>query len=299
MKKYAKIAYIALIIFVIMVAFFVYYKVSSKNDTEKEIKNKTLSELRMIENNFLELFNLLNNITFDNYKISYNEIQDENVQNGTSTSSKENSESNKQENASNTTVEESDKTSKDKQYEIEETGILTRDTNIDWNEIKSQVEVLYTPIYNTTLDLYKITINQDEVINFNKEYDNLTSAVKSENKEKTLDELSILYDYLPRFIDYCTDEEKQKIVIRTKNDIFKAYSILDREDWNIISQNIANSASELTKLVTSADNQNRGKQYNINKAYILVNELQNAVNLKDKDIFLIKYKNLLEELQNI
>ena len=37
----------------------------------------------------------------------------------------------------------------------------------------------------------------------------------------------------------------------------------------------------------------------INKAYVIINELQNAINLEDTDIFLIKYKNLLEELQNI
>ena len=30
-----------------------------------------------------------------------------------------------------------------------------------------------------------------------------------------------------------------------------------------------------------------------------MDELQNAVTLKDKEVFLIKYKNLLEELQNI
>ena len=31
----------------------------------------------------------------------------------------------------------------------------------------------------------------------------------------------------------------------------------------------------------------------------MLNELQNAVNLKDKEIFLIKYKNLLEEINGI
>jgi len=31
----------------------------------------------------------------------------------------------------------------------------------------------------------------------------------------------------------------------------------------------------------------------------MINELQNAIALNDKEVFLIKYKNLLEELQNI
>lgn len=40
-------------------------------------------------------------------------------------------------------------------------------------------------------------------------------------------------------------------------------------------------------------------KYNVNKAYMMIEELQNAINLKEKEIFLIKYKNLLEELENV
>ena len=31
----------------------------------------------------------------------------------------------------------------------------------------------------------------------------------------------------------------------------------------------------------------------------MINELKNSVKLKDKEVFLIKYKNLLEELENV
>ena len=87
--------------------------------------------------------------------------------------------------------------------------------------------------------------------------------------------------------------------IITKNNIFRAYSILDKEEWNTISENINNATQEFTKLVTDVSNKESGNQYNINKTYIIINELQNAVTLKDKEVFLIKYKNLLEELQNM
>ena len=68
---------------------------------------------------------------------------------------------------------------------------------------------------------------------------------------------------------------------------------------NNISQNINSAAEEFTKLVTDINNQETGNQYNINKVYIMINELQNAATLKDKEIFLIKYKKLLEEIENI
>ena len=52
------------------------------------------------------------------------------------------------------------------------------------------------------------------------------------------------------------------------------------------------------KLLTNTNVEAR-KQYSISKAYIMMNELQNAVNLQDISVYLIKYKNLLEEMNNI
>ena len=158
---------------------------------------------------------------------------------------------------------------------------------------------MYTSLYPTTLDLYQTSINQQDIISFNKEYDNLVKAVKEENKENSLKELTILYDYLPKFIESCTNSEKEKTIIKTKNNIFKAYSILDKEEWNDISDSINNATQEFAKLITDSNNKQNGNQYNINNIYIIINELQNATTLKDKEVFLIKYKNLLEELQNL
>ena len=88
-------------------------------------------------------------------------------------------------------------------------------------------------------------------------------------------------------------------VIKTKNNIFKAYSILDKEDWNKISSNINAASQEFTKLITNVNQNESVNHYNVNKVYVIINELQNAINLKDKEVFLIKYKNLLEELENM
>ena len=158
---------------------------------------------------------------------------------------------------------------------------------------------MYTLIYPMTIDLYQTKTNQEDIGNFNKEFDNLTKSAKEENKENYLLELTKLYDYLPKFIENCTSNQSKNVVIKTKNNIFKAYSILDKEDWNQISKNINDASQEFTKLITNTNQNETVNQYNVNKSYIMINELQNAVTLKDKEVFLIKYKNLLEELENI
>lgn len=307
MKKYTKIAYIVLILIILLSGFFI-YKVFGKNNSNENLEEKTLTEVKHLENEFQNLFNQLNNISFDNYKISSSKIEEKEGQEESSNTSQDSS-GNKESNSGNSEnsgdsnesklSQDNSKTSDNKQYKLEEVGILTKESKINWNQIKNDVEKIYTYLYPMTLDLYQTSTNQQDIVNFNKECDNLTKAVKNENKEDTLKELSILYDYLPRFVENCTNDNKEKTVIRTKNNIFKAYSVLEKEEWNNISNNINNATQELTKLVTNINNKENEKQYNINKAYIMINELQNAITLKDKEVFLIKYKNLLEELQNI
>lgn len=304
MRKYTKIAYIVLILIIFLLGFFI-YKVSGKNSSNESIKEKALVEVKHLESEIQNLFNQLNNINFENYKISSTEIKQEENENQTSDTA-QNSTGNGGESSrksgntnSSKSSETTSQTSNNKQYILEETGVLTKSSEIDWNQIKNDVERIYTSLYPTTLDLYQTSTNQQDIVNFNKEYDNLTKAVKDENKENSLKELSILYDYLPKFIENCTDNEKEKTVIKTKNYIFKAYSVLDKEDWSDILNNINSATQEFTKLVTNIDNKENENQYNINKTYVILNELQNAVALKDKEVFLIKYINLLEELQNM
>lgn len=123
-------------------------------------------------------------------------------------------------------------------------------------------------------------------------------AIKNEDKEKSLSELSNVYSYIPKFLKNCCDDSVKKTIISAKEQVLKAYSILDAENWDDISSNIQNAIDTYSKLLTDASLK-ANNQYEINKAYIQINELKNTVDLKDKDIFLIKYKNLLEELDNM
>ena len=61
MKKYAKIAYIVLILIILIFGFSM-YKVSGKNNTNEDVKDKTLSEIEYLENELVNLFNEVNNI---------------------------------------------------------------------------------------------------------------------------------------------------------------------------------------------------------------------------------------------
>ena len=87
-------------------------------------------------------------------------------------------------------------------------------------------------------------------------------------------------------------------ILETKSNVFKAYSKLESENWNEMLNDVTNGINVYSQLLTSP-NIDSSKQYNINRMYIMLNELKNAVQLQDKSIFLIKYKNIVEEIENI
>ena len=303
MKRYKKFAYMFLIIVIVVLSFTVYAIVNK--DTDKIEKEKIISEFKYLESELLDIFNELNNIQMSNYNVSVNNItsqtkkeedgksdggqnQQDGQQSGTGSSNFQND---------NSSINNSDNSEKkqQKEYNLKRNAILTNNEEINWNDIKNKIEIVYSSIPIITLDLYKYNINQEDILKFNKEFDNLTVTLKQNNKQDSLILLSKLYDYMSKFSQSIYDDDLRKILIETKSNILKAYSKLDTDNWNDISNDIKQASNSYSKLLTNP-NIDQSKQYDISKIYVMINELQNAVHVKDKQIFLIKYKNIIEEM---
>lgn len=310
MKKYKKFLFFFLILVIIILSFFLYNSISNENKDDG--KEKALSEIEYLENKLELLFNKLNNIENNNYSLSVKKIEEssssqsgsennnENSGESSGSSEEQSNSSNSEEESGNSSNSSSDSKGNDgnnEEYNLEQSGILTNNNNnIDWKSIKLEVESLYSEVATITLDLYSLGISREDVLGFNQELDNLTISVKEENKENTLSNLSKLYDYIPKYLKSVTNDEIFIGKIDTKNNLFKAYSILDSKNWQEIGNNVINTINSFSNNLL---NKQTDKQYIINKIYIMLNELQSAVNKQDDSIFLIKYKNILEEIDNL
>lgn len=303
MKRYKKFAYMFLIIVIIVLSFTVYAIVDK--DTDRIEKEKRISEFEYLESEIVDIFNELNNIQMSNYNVSVNNItsqtkkEDEgksdsgqNQQGGQQSSASSPNSQNENSSSDNSNNSE---TKQQKEYSLKRNAILTNNEEINWDDIKNKIEIAYSSIPTITLDLYKYNINQDDILNFNKEFDNLTVILKQNNKQDSLIQLSKLYDFMPKFAQSIYDDDLRKTLIETKSNILKAYSKLDTDNWNDISNDIKQASNSYSKLLTNP-NIDQSKQYDISKIYVMINELQNVVQVQDKQIFLIKYKNIIQEM---
>lgn len=300
MKNFKKIAYVFSILFIIVLSIFVYSNISKASEANSNIREKTLSEIQYFESKLIYMFNSLNNIEFENYKIYSQDISENSKKSSESSTSAGSSEGDTSslDTSGNQSYSNNNSSDNTKKYSLNSKGILSSKDSINWNYIKDEAEKLQSSLSIMTLDLYEISLNNADILNFNKEYDNLLIQIKNENKEETLKQLNILYSYIPKFIRNCNTDDQYRIIINTKLNIFNAYSILDGDDWSKISKNIQVANETFSKLLTDVNLKNKN-QSSINRCYILINGLQNSVETKDKEIFLIKYRNLLEELNNL
>ena len=305
MSKRMKIFSIVIFFMVVMILGYVIYSNATKNDG-KTLEDKVKSEIEYLEVKLLNMANRLNNITIQNYKVTTKEVEEQSESGDSSSNSAEsgqddqsqgnggsNSSEGNQQGSGATTGGKSD----NKEYNMERIKELSkdRDKDINWDDIQKEVEEIYTVIATITLDLYQTNINQEDILQFNGNIDDLADVVKNEDEEQTLNKLCELYSGISKFTSAAVQDELYDTVIKTKENVLKAYSKINTENWDEVLSNMQGAIDTFSVLLTNT-NVDYGKQVNINKTYVILNEMKSVANKKNSDVFLIKYKNLLEEI---
>lgn len=304
MKKFKIISYIILVIVLVVLALTVYTSATQNN--EQDEKEKVTSEIRYLDTKMVDLFNNMNNIETRNYQIYTTKIEESRTaQNsgGDSGGGNESNSSNGSSSSSNNSSTEGNNNQTQKEntgenYEMQASGILTTNRDVNWTACKNESELIYTSISTITLDLYRLNVSQEDILSFNKDFDILTTSFEEENKQLALDNLVKVYEYIPRFAHTAVNDILYKTILETKLNVFKGYAKLDSGDWSGISTNIIDAINVYATLLTNTEI-NPNKQTSINKGYVMLNELKNSADSKNSSVFLIKYKNLLEEINNM
>lgn len=169
---------------------------------------------------------------------------------------------------------------------------------INWSELESRIEKIYNYWNSTILDLNNFNINKKALTDFGKILDNTTISIKNRDKKSTLGNLTKLYYQLTIYYTDLNIDINYINIVNAKYNLLYAYSIVENGNWTLTYEYILKSDENLFKTVNSINN-SQSNQYNINQAYIAIKELENIINVKDIDIFYIKYNIAMNKLQNI
>ncbi len=265
------------IIFLIVLVIISFSGCSKEKTDEEQLRDKNISEIDYLDNYIMLLINSINNIDLKQYdaKIEKTENLNEILQENEETSS---------EDTGNNVV----------QYSMVPNTVLNADKTINWENLKLEIENLNNTWPSIIVDLYKADVDNNKLTEFSDLINTCIGNIKNENRIETLNSLAKLYEYIPVFLEKIVSDDQQVELAKTKVEVIKAYVNIDLENWDGLKGNLDSAISNFEPIVNNTNEAE--KEYNIRKAYVLLQEFKNAVDTKDKDLLFMKYKNLMEEL---
>ena len=168
---------------------------------------------------------------------------------------------------------------------------------IDWKELQKQNEILYNYWNSVILDLNYLDIDKKNLTDFSQSLDKLNVSIKDNNKKMTFQNLLDLYNKLIIY-SKIFNNKTYSLLLDTKYNLLLSYSIVEEGNWTLIYEYILKSSENMSNMVKESDN-NQYNQYNINQSYISVKELENLINIKDINIFYMKYKIAMNNIEKI
>jgi len=300
------------IVFCILVCFI--FALTGCSSDDANLQAKTEKEIEHLQEKVIAIMNSLNQITLSNSMLIEEKTQGDSQDSQKSENKQESSsgesegkeekegESNKSSDDSSSSgsneSNNSNASSEEKKYEVKNDSILAnKNSSIDWESIKSSVETIHSEWATLTIDLHALNVNNEDILNFSDVLDQVTISTKQEDKTTTLNNLASLYAYFPNYIKQILDDTEKINLNYTKACILNSYALVEQEKWEEMKSQVSNAIQYFTNILNGV-NENTKNQNRISKIYVMLNELNNSIDIKDKDLYMIKYKNVMEELVN-
>ena len=277
----------------------------NNQNNQDNLKSKVKEEISYLDNNLISTLNIVNNLSYDNYKVSSKNIQsnksdnNEKQNNSTEQESQHSGDLSQQGGKAESNSQNSGNSSQTQSImTMEKNGVLTsRDKKTDWDLLKGLLEALYSSWSTIALDMNGLNINSEDILSFNTFLNDATKSVKDENKKDTMNNLLKLYALLPKYSSSVADDIFTNL-LDTKVQVLNAYVLTEDKNWDEINKRLENAINEYGNIINNVEINTRNSA-GVSQTYILLKELQRCTSVKDVDIFYINYKNFMQEIQGL
>jgi len=310
-KKIKMIVLIIIAVALFTLAYGIILYAQANTNKEAKMPEKIQQELSYLDKNFIAMLHSLNNIVYEPYKVK----TEQSTQNKTSSQTQSQEEegnskeqSGKQEESSGEEESEDqsedqssseNKTNETQESKMEEAGILNIDTHsIDWTTLKQQIEILYASWNTIAIDLHSLNVNQESILQFNTTMQQTIQAIKAEDKTQTLLTLANLYALLPQYAEGALENKETTQMYQTKSGVIHAYALLEQEKWDEMKTQIV-AAQEIFANRLNQVNDSSTIQAMMHKIYMHLKEMETVCDGKDRDLFLMNYKEIMQLLETV
>ena len=281
----------------------------SDNTSDTQSKDKLTSEIKYFSSHIAKLLNDLNNISLQNYELTSRKVNIDSSSNNSSSSegssssgSSSNSGGQSQSGSGQGSSQNNDQSAESQSItvtDMQANSVLKTNTDdINWDLVKTEIEQINTSWSVVMLDLQNANVSNTDIMAFSNLLDKTIISIKNEDKNTSLTNLTALYSYIPKFLNSVSMDKSLQNIETTKYNIFIAYTAVSQDDWNTANTNIANAETSFLSVLNDT-NYYQNREFKINKSYVLLKDMQNSSVNRDRELFFLKYKNLMESLNTL
>ncbi len=309
MKKNVIIILVSIIVVILVLSSLVVFASTGKQ--ELTLEEKVTQEIKYIDNYLVSMLGDFNGLHIGSFLKEDNssEWQFDSAQDNSKSQSNnetENGESNSSNNSEKSSKNQEESQSRDHLINSKpnsketQNGVLANQGKYEtqWETIQTQIENLYQTWNTISIDLNSLNVDGKSILAFNDFLNTSTQYIKKKDKAATMKEISKLYQLLPKYNADYKPNSKETNVLEIKNAVVAAYVYVTNDDWETAKKQLSGAVVQFTSLLNSVG-QNFQNQTLVNQCYILVNELNKAIGLQDKEIFFIQYQNLMGKMDII
>lgn len=179
--------------------------------------------------------------------------------------------------------------------ELSTASVLNSETEIDWKKAKTDIEQINSTWSIINIDLKNAKVADNDLQEFNDTLNLSIISIKNEEQITAIDNICKLYSFIPTFYEYISVDTQSKVITRVKNELLKACNSVNKNEWENVEQYIINAENEYLEL-DNQDTRSNDKNFNTEKIQTLVKNLRNTTTLKDRELFFMHYKIIMESI---
>lgn len=173
-------------------------------------------------------------------------------------------------------------------------GEYETDDGINWPDISKEVNEINISIDTIIQDLSDLDISNEDILALRNEINSLIISTGNQDEYSLLQRASYVYSLLPNYLEKYSDNKNKVNVMMLKSLILSSFVQANFLEWDSAKDTIILAESKYNEMMNDVDYM---KEYsnNLNKVYVLLEELKNAIELQEVELSKLKYINFIEK----
>lgn len=170
-----------------------------------------------------------------------------------------------------------------------------KDGELVWEDINTDVFRITNIMDTLMLDLSEYEISKEDMLTFRNEVNNLSLAVSNIDEYNLIEECSFLYSLLPNYLEKYSDDINKINIMKLKSLVLSSYVAANLDDWEGAKNAIGLAETKYNEMSNDVEYM-KEYSFNLNKIYILLQEVKNAIELNEIELCKVKYLNFIEKI---